>query len=319
MLFRSHSRTSVVRSKSRSSRSSSSARSPNSIKRTSSPEQMEKMVENDLDVEALEALESPDERVQLYARSHRRSYSHTRPLSRSLTLSRPKPTPDPSAYANTLPIHKLPSPHVATGSTPNGYSGLTMAHASYVGKSKIQANGKVDLVKAGIAQSTMATVEVVHGTASLPATASPSKKKRRTLSIAFKFLARGPSLRREATTPHHLLEDLPLPVAFTAHLPPPTSVPSSHVLIQVFAVGLDSLDSALVHDKIGFGRTKANGSGFIPGRSVVGRVVECGWEVKADVCKKGEWVIGLLELKKVCKPLSYLATTRTNTRSSLAL
>ena len=59
------------------------------------------------------------------------------------------------------------------------------------------------------------------------------------------------------------------------------------------------MDSTLVHDKIGADRSKSTGNGFIPGRSVVGRVIECGWEVKADVCRKGEWVVGLLEVKKV--------------------
>ncbi|PFH50587.1 hypothetical protein AMATHDRAFT_193065 [Amanita thiersii Skay4041] len=38
--------------------------------------------------------------------------------------------------------------------------------------------------------------------------------------------------------------------------------------------------------------------GFIPGRSFVGRVLECGWEVRGDVVRKGEWVVGLLDVKK---------------------
>lgn len=39
--------------------------------------------------------------------------------------------------------------------------------------------------------------------------------------------------------------------------------------------------------------------GYIPGRSFVGRVLECGWEVKDEVVKRGEWVVGLLDIKKV--------------------
>ncbi|KAH8074928.1 hypothetical protein BXZ70DRAFT_902711 [Cristinia sonorae] len=256
-------------------------------------------VDDRMEDEDLELLESPDARVQAYARSHRRSYSHTRPLSRSLTLSRPVPSSSASDYASALPTHSLPTPYVSSSSASNGYTGLTMAHAGYVGRGKSSGNGKIDLVKAGIAQSTMATVEVVQGSSQLPsAFLSPSKKKRRTLSISLKFLSRGSGRRKEGATPSHLLQDLPLPVAFTAHLPSPSSVPSSHVLIQVFAVGLDGVDSSLVREKVGADRVKGGGQGFIPGRSVVGRVVECGWEVKADVCKKGDWVIGLLELKK---------------------
>lgn len=294
-------RTSVARSKSQiSSRSTSSARKSIPIKRTGSLEKLVQANESLEDLEALEALESPDERVKAYARSQRRSYSHTRPLSRSITLTQPKSPPsDAAAYAKTLPTHSLPTPHFSSDSAPNGYTGLTMAHAGYVGKGKALGDGKIDLIKAGIARSTMATVEVVHGAAHMTPLMTSPKKKRKTLSVSFKFLSRGSSRLKETSTPGHLLQDLPLPVAFTAHLPPPSSVPPSHVLIQVFAVGLDPLDSALVHDKVGVDRSKSTGNGFIPGRSVVGRVIECGWEVKADVCRKGEWVVGLLEVKKV--------------------
>ena len=101
---------------------------------------------------------------------------------------------------------------------------------------------------------------------------------------------------KEGLTPAHLLDTLPLPVEFTAHIPPPSYIPSQHVLIQVFAVGIDSLDSLLVHEKAGL---NGKGAGFIPGRSIVGKVIEMGWEVKEDVCRKGEWVIGLLDVRKV--------------------
>jgi hypothetical protein len=45
--------------------------------------------------------------------------------------------------------------------------------------------------------------------------------------------------------------------------------------------------------------TTIPGIGYIPGRSFVGRVVECGWEVRDDVARKGDWVAGLLDIKKV--------------------
>ncbi|KIL67383.1 hypothetical protein M378DRAFT_55665, partial [Amanita muscaria Koide BX008] len=38
--------------------------------------------------------------------------------------------------------------------------------------------------------------------------------------------------------------------------------------------------------------------GYIPGRSFVGRVLECGWEVGEEVVRKGDWVIGLLDIRK---------------------
>ena len=41
--------------------------------------------------------------------------------------------------------------------------------------------------------------------------------------------------------------------------------------------------------------------GYIPGRSFVGRVLECGWDVRDEDIRKGEWVVGLLDIKKVSR------------------
>lgn len=38
--------------------------------------------------------------------------------------------------------------------------------------------------------------------------------------------------------------------------------------------------------------------GFIPGRSFVGRVLDCGWDVKDEHVRRGDWVIGHLETRK---------------------
>jgi hypothetical protein len=66
-------------------------------------------------------------------------------------------------------------------------------------------------------------------------------------------------------------------------------------LVQVWTVGVDGVDERLVSGK---GKEKAD-VGFTPGRSFIGRVLECGWEVKEEDAKKGEWVIGLLDVRKV--------------------
>jgi len=50
---------------------------------------------------------------------------------------------------------------------------------------------------------------------------------------------------------------------------------------------------------LGPARTLIPGIGHVPGRSFVGRVVECGWEVRDEVVRKGDWVAGLLDVKKV--------------------
>ncbi|GJJ07239.1 hypothetical protein Clacol_001439 [Clathrus columnatus] len=67
---------------------------------------------------------------------------------------------------------------------------------------------------------------------------------------------------------------------------------SNQVLVKVWAVGLDGLDAVLVKEKM----SKSEGFGYVPGRSFVGRVMECGWDV--DTVVKGDWVIGLTEVKK---------------------
>ena len=248
-----------------------------------------------------DAAESPDARLQAYAQSNgqrKRSYSHTRRLSRSLS-------PTLVAFTQTLPTHSIPNPTPADEGSTNthGYTALTLPRAGFAGDGKTDlGDGKVDLVRAGVAQSSMATVEVTRGVAQLH-TPSEIRRKRRTISFSFslkfldvKGLAKIKGKGKESLTPGHLLDTLPLPVEFTAHLPPPSYIPSQHVLLQVFAVGIDSLDSVLVNEKAA---TNGKGAGFIPGRSVVGKVLEMGWEVKDDVCKKGEWVIGLLDVRKV--------------------
>ncbi|OSD01779.1 hypothetical protein PYCCODRAFT_1368673 [Trametes coccinea BRFM310] len=242
---------------------------------------------------------TPDARLQKYARGQRRS------LSTTAAFFRPS-----AASSATLPTHPLPTPVPTSSSTSNsGYTGLILPHAGYSNaKGKTTAEGHVDLVRAGIAQSSMCTIEVIRGVASAPLpTAVKTHKKTFPLSLGRSFSLSLRPKRRESATPVHLQGSLPLPVAFTAHVSPPTYVPESHVLVQVHAVGLDTLDSLIVHEKSGMQNGGATGgskgigggkAGFIPGRSFVGKVVECGWAVSPEVCRRGEWVVGLLDVRK---------------------
>ncbi|CDO74151.1 hypothetical protein BN946_scf185043.g202 [Trametes cinnabarina] len=221
---------------------------------------------------------TPDARLQKYARGQRRSLSTTAGFFR------------PSAASSaTLPTHELPTPVPTSSSTSHsGFTGLTLPHAGYSNaKGKTTAEGHVDLVRAGIAQSSMCTIEVIRGVATAPLpVATKSGKKAFPLSLGRSFSLSLRLKRRESATPAHLQGSLPLPVAFTAHVSPPTYVPESHVLVQVHAVGLDTLDSLIVHEKSGMQSGGAAGggkgigggkAGFVPGRSFVGKVVECGW------------------------------------------
>ncbi|KAI0723529.1 hypothetical protein C8Q76DRAFT_615726 [Earliella scabrosa] len=252
---------------------------------------------------------TPDARLEKYARGQRRS------LSTASSMFRPG-TASSNAH---LPTHALPNPVQASSSTPasNGYTGLVLPHAGYSNaKGKASADGHVDLVKAGVAQSSMVTIEVIRGVATTisngtapAASGSPSKARKNSFSFS---LGRSFSLslkakKRESATPAHLQGTLPLPVAFTAHVAPPSYVPESHVLVQVHAVGLETLDSLIVYEKSGMSGSGGGGggkgigggkAGFIPGRSFVGKVIECGWAVREEVCRRGEWVVGLLDVKK---------------------
>jgi NADPH:quinone reductase-like Zn-dependent oxidoreductase len=127
----------------------------------------------------------------------------------------------------------------------------------------------------------MVSIEVVRGAASASSLTSGFRK-------------------RNSSSPPHKKHDLAGAIALSSHRPPPSFVPNSGVLVQVYAVGLEGLDRQIVTDKLAV--SDAGGKGatkFVPGRGVLGRVVECGLEVSNDTLKKGEWVIGLLDAKKV--------------------
>lgn len=254
-----------------------------------------------------EAAENPDARLEAYARAKvsgtpTRSYSHTRRLSRSIS-------PTLFSFSQNLPTHSIPAPTppaAESSSAPQGFTGLTLPRAAYTANGKAETgDGKIDLVRMGMAQTSMATVEVSRGVAEQNGGADGRKKRRHfSFQLTLKLpMGKGKGKGKEALTPSHLLDSLPLPVTFLSHIPPPSYVPSSHVLVQVFAVGLDPLDSLIVQEKTGNG---AKGTGFIPGRSIAGKVVECGWEVKGDVCKKNEWIIGLLDVRKVRRQLIHI-------------
>ena len=101
------------------------------------------------------------------------------------------------------------------------------------------------------------------------------------------------SLKVTSATPAHLLASLPPPVSLTSHTPPPSKVNSHQVLVQVYAVGIDNLDDLIVSEKA----ARSDSYGFVPGRSFVGRAVECGFEV--NKISKSDWVMGILDVRKV--------------------
>jgi hypothetical protein len=277
-------------------------------------------------------------------------------LHRARRPSRTVSDPTPPVTTSVTPAPDLPSK-----GTP-GYTSLTLARAPLPangkGTGKEGASGHVDLTLSGIAQTTMATVEVVRGISESAPSASQG---------------RFGSIKRFGTLKKRLPKNgsaAPAPPAagvrkhddggleFSHYRNPPDHVPSGGVLVQVWAVAIDIFDWRLVRNKlgislvpispsekmvqtiVGLGRSGSSKSllglgfpkvslsrsnsldakskgqevdremakerekktevGFVPGRAFVGRVMEFGWNVRdGEGGKKGEWVIGLLEARKV--------------------
>ncbi|KAI9512702.1 hypothetical protein F5148DRAFT_1372919 [Russula earlei] len=196
--------------------------------------------------------------------------SHTRPISLS---------------SRFVELPQFPSSSVPTAAP--GYMALTLPRASYCPEDPWRSlgSGHVDLARDGRAQVSMVSIEVVRGAA----------------AISF-FLP--PGFRKRNSAPRLLKHDLAGTLALASHGPPPSIVPNSAVVVHVYAVGLEGLDRQILMDKLAVSDAGGKGAtGFVPGRGVFGRVVECGLEVSTETLRKGEWVIGLLDAKK-CGALS---------------
>lgn len=175
---------------------------------------------------------------------------------------------------------------------------------------------QVDLSRARLAQTTMASVEIVRGIASTSGANRRSHKSRGSVFGMSWFSKDKPSATPNEKNPRL---DTDSPLGFTAYRTPPVYVGAGSVLVQVWGVGLDGTDARLtgIHPSrtssslpgapYGTKTPKASERdkgrsppvGYIPGRSFVGRVLEVGWEVGVDVTKRGDWVIGLMSVHKV--------------------
>ncbi|KAJ3879594.1 hypothetical protein F5051DRAFT_370741 [Lentinula edodes] len=337
---------------------------------------------------------SPSERLRTHSSSssarprpsnslRRQNNLSTKPLSRRKSRSLEHLPPITSAR-RPLPdsVHSLSSfasstsyaPSIPSSGTP-GYTSLTLPRApqpaftpnpskrvSVVGG----ADGKIDLTRSGISQTTMATVEVTKGLAGNMKSGVfglgnlLNRARSRSVSAAKGSVTVSP-LDELGTTASSRFQSgkagVDAVLNFTSYRRPPDYIPGGGVLVQVWAVAVDGIDAKLagvVHSRVEEGRnprynipsrrtsekegTKNTSSstrpslfrsvsarkhkrsesdnnslgrkssvgvhsidpdvGYIPGRSFVGRVLECGWDVSEDVVRKGEWVVGLLDVRK---------------------
>ena len=192
----------------------------------------------------------------------------------------------------------IPSPlPVSDGGTPKGFTSLVLPRAAppiYPSSKRnslsfFASSSSVDITRSGLAQTTMSTVSLTKD-ASVASFGG---------ILTRKFSLSSNKSSSSDSTPAYLRASLPLPLSLTSTLPPPSKVGSSHVLVQVHAVGLDELDDAIVKEKV----SKSDSFGFIPGRSFAGRVIETGYEVTTVV--KSDWVVGLLDARKVSFPVIF--------------
>jgi hypothetical protein len=189
----------------------------------------------------------------------------------------------------TLPrANILPPAHSTYSASASPRNSLLLNGGDILQKLKVEDVHKVDLSRSGLASTTMATIEIVKGAAE-----AGGRSGGLTRSLSQRLSTRLKSRTKSGRTPSHLAREMPTPLGFCSRISPPTHVPPHHVLVQVWAVGLDSRDAAIVL------KDKQSTPGFIPGRSFVGRAIEIGWEVRGDTVRKGEWVVGLTEVKKV--------------------
>ncbi|KAG8685143.1 hypothetical protein FRC08_013275 [Ceratobasidium sp. 394] len=206
---------------------------------------------------------------------------------------RPLSVRSSSSTSSSRTVLPLPVP------AESGYTSPVLPRAAYTpSRTTDRPMSVVDLSKSGLAQTTMTTISVIRDVGgrnrriSLSLNSSRSSLRSglssRNSSIASLGPGAGPSVPLALR-----LAELEGALGLSAHIAPPQKVQSSQVIVQVHAVALDALDALIVSERMGKG---SEGAGFVPGRSFVGRAVECGFEVSN--VSRGDWVIGLTDIRK---------------------
>ncbi|KAF8607904.1 hypothetical protein BDV93DRAFT_519891 [Ceratobasidium sp. AG-I] len=238
-----------------------------------------------------------------------------RKRSTSQQRARPRPHSIRSSSSASSSRTVLPTPLPASASEPvvgAGYVSLAHPRAVYTpSKTLDRPTSVLDLSKSGLAQPTMSTISIIRGAGrgrrmSMSLSLNSSRTSLRSLGG---LSSRNPSITSLVPGPGPSvplalrLEDLKGALGLTSHMAPPRKVQNSHVIVQIHAVALDALDALIVSERMGKGGSE--GAGFVPGRSFVGRAVECGFEVSN--VSRGDWVIGLADIRR-CGALAEFIT-----------
>ncbi|KAF8883437.1 hypothetical protein BD779DRAFT_1472509 [Infundibulicybe gibba] len=230
----------------------------------------------------------------------------------------------------TLTLPRAPPPtHLPSSSaslSPSNAISTALALLTEPGVRAGGADGKVDLTRSGVAQTTMASVEVVRGLGAGVGPLSGWHALRASLSAFAKRRPGSPARSPPRDERRAALGENPL--AFTS-----------------MGVGVDGVDARLVcggdvgeeeekgkekEERPSRGLTRSGSlrarlsikrraseqipqagaaavhtdatppaaAGYTPGRSFVGRVLECGWAVRDAEARRGDWVVGMLGVKE---------------------
>ncbi|KAG8747418.1 hypothetical protein FRC10_001089 [Ceratobasidium sp. 414] len=216
--------------------------------------------------------------------------------------ARPLSIRSSSSTSSSRTVLPTPLPLSTGGETSAGagYTSLALPRAAYMpSKTPDRPTSVVDLSRSGLAQTTMATISVIRGAGgknrriSLSLNSSRSSLRSGLSSRNSSIASLGPGAGPSVPLALRLVE-LEGALGLSSHLAPPQKVQSSQVIVQIHAVALDALDALIVNERMGKGGSE--GAGFVPGRSFVGRAVECGFEVSN--VSRGDWVIGLTDIRK---------------------
>jgi len=164
----------------------------------------------------------------------------------------------PGYTSLVLPRAPIPLSDRHTGGGIFGHFSFGLPNLNW-NKLSLGADGKVDLTKSGIAQTTMASVEVVRGLSSRGAMFGRSGSWK-----VLGALGRRPSANGRPSGPSGTVggssDDSSMKpkisvegtiLGFTSYRAPPSYVPSQSVLVQVWAVGVDGVDGRLVGVRFG--------------------------------------------------------------------
>ncbi|KAF9558220.1 hypothetical protein CPC08DRAFT_692332 [Agrocybe pediades] len=206
-----------------------------------------------------------------------KKHRSTSSVDSSSTLSKSSTSATPTRQPKTLKSEVDALVYNSTGDRPSnatqGYTSLVLprappptgAKSKGLGKGdgSLSADGKIDLTKSGVAQTTMATVEVVRGLGSkggggLLGGLLGLGRRRSVSEPRSRWHAQGPAplpVGSNSTTgqgPAHKPKSIDgTPLGFTSYRSPPNYVPSGSVLVQVWGVGVDGVDGRLVGVRFG--------------------------------------------------------------------